>query len=116
MYGRRFIVIIDHKTLKSIFNRSKISCHPSIQKFFLRLQKNDFELQYSPGKEMLVSDTVSRSCLSSSEPEFAEDGLIDHVHFVLLNLPIGETRFKQFQLETKNDPIFQTLIAFTTHE
>ena len=48
-HGRRFIVISDHKPVKSIFNRSIISCPPRIQKFFLRVQKYDFELQYSPG-------------------------------------------------------------------
>ena len=44
LYGRRFITINDHKPSKSIFNRSIISCLPRIQKFFLRLQKYDFEL------------------------------------------------------------------------
>ena len=116
LYGRRFIVINDHKPLKSIFNRSIISCPPRIQKFFLRLQKYDFELQFSPGKDMLVSDTLSRSHLSRSESEFTEDSLIHHVHSVLSNLPISETRLKQFQLETKNDPILQTLITYSTHE
>ena len=116
LYGRRFIVINDHKPLKSIFNRSIISCPPRIQKFFLRLQKHDFELQFSPGKDMLVSDTLSRSHLSRSQPEFTEDSLIHHVHSVLSNLPISETRLKQFQLETKNDPILQTLITYSTHE
>ena len=65
---------------------------------------------------MLVSDTFSRSHLSHSEPKFTEDSLIHHVHFVLLNLPISETRLKQFQLETKNNPILQTLITYTTYE
>ena len=53
--------------------------------------------------------------LSYSEPEFTEDSLIHHVHLVLSNLPISETRLKSFQLETKNDPILQTLITCTTH-
>ena len=44
LYGRRFIVMNDHKQLKSIFNRSIISCPPRIQNFFLHLQKYDFEL------------------------------------------------------------------------
>ena len=65
---------------------------------------------------MLVSDTLIRSHLSRSQPEFTEDSLIHHVHSVLSNLPISETRLKQFQLETKNDPILQTLITYTTHE
>ena len=77
---------------------------------------------------MLVSDTLSRCHLSRFEPEFIEDSLIHRVHFILSNLPIRETRLKQFQLETKKDPILQTqletkidlilqtLIPCTTHE
>ena len=95
---------------------NEISFPTCIQKLFLCLQKYNFELQYSPWKDMLVSDTFSRSHLSHSEPEFTEDSLIHHVHFVLSNLPISETRLKQFQLETKNDPILQTLITYTTYE
>ena len=64
---------------------------------------------------MLVSETLNRSHLSYFEPEFTQDSLIHHAHFVS-NLPISETRLKQFQLETKNDPVtLQTLIAYTTH-
>ena len=64
---------------------------------------------------MLVSETLNRSPLSYFEPEFTQDSLIHHAHFVS-NLPISETRLKQFQLETKNDPVtLQTLIAYATH-
>ena len=65
---------------------------------------------------MLVSDTLSRSHRSHSQPEFTEDSLIHHIHSAILNLPISETHLKQFQLDTKNDPIFQTLATYTTHE
>ena len=112
----QIIVINDHKPLKSIFNRSIISCPLRIQKFFPRLQKYDFEPQYSSRKDMLVSDTLSKSNLSRFETEFTEDSLINYVHFVLSNRPISETRLKLFQLETKNDPILQTLITYATHE
>ena len=65
---------------------------------------------------MLVSDTLRRPHISHYKPELAENGLTHHVNFVLLNLPISETRLKQFQLETKNSPILQTLIIYKTHE
>ena len=39
---------------------------------------------------MLVSDILSRSHLSRSEPEFTEDSLVLHSHFVLLNLLISD--------------------------
>ena len=65
---------------------------------------------------MLVSNTLSKSHLSRSELEFTENSLIYHVHFVISNLPISVTRLKQFRLETRNDPILQTLITYTTNE
>ena len=99
LYGHRFIVINDRKLLKSNFNRSTISCPPCIQKFFLHLQKYDFELQYSPSKSMLDSATFSRSHLLHTQPEFTENSLIHKFHFVLSNLSIGETCLIQFQLE-----------------
>ena len=116
LYGRRFIIINVQKPLKSISIRSIISSPPCIQKFFLCLQKYDFELQYSPAKDMQISDTLSRSHLSCFELEFTEDSLTHHVHFVLSNLLISETHLKQFQLETKTDFILQTLITYATHE
>ena len=65
---------------------------------------------------MLVPNTLSISHLSGSEPEFIKDSLIHHVHFVQSSLLIREARLKQFQLETKSNPILQTLITCTTHE
>ena len=43
-----------HQPLKSIISRYIVTCPPRIQKFSLRLQKYDFELEYAPGKTMLV--------------------------------------------------------------
>ena len=63
LYGCRFIVINDHKPFKSIFIRPIVSCPGRIQKFFLRLQKYDFEPQYSLGKDMLALYTLIRSHL-----------------------------------------------------
>ena len=60
-YGRKFIVINDHQPLKSNFSKSLVTCPPRIQKLFLRLQKYDFELDYTPGKTMLVPDIFSLS-------------------------------------------------------
>ena len=67
---------------------------------------------------MLVSGTLSRYQLSYSEPGFTEHSLI-HIMYILYyrtKLPISETHFKQFQLETKNKPILQIMITYTAHE
>ena len=59
LYGRKFTVINDHQPLKSIFSKSIVSFPSRIQKFFPRLQKSEFDLKYSPGKAMSVSDALS---------------------------------------------------------
>ena len=72
-------------------------------KVFLHFQKDEFDLKYSPGKTMLVSDALSR----------ASTRLIHHVHFVISNLPISNERLEQLKEETRKDPILQTLIKYT---
>ena len=59
LYGHRFTVFNDHQPLKSIFNKSITQWAPRIQRFFMKLQKYDFDLEYSPGKTMIVSLTIS---------------------------------------------------------
>ena len=77
------------------------------------MQKYDFELEYAPGKTMLVSDTLSRSYSSYIKPKFDENTLIRHVHFILSNLPIIQSRLDQLRSETRKDQILQTLICST---
>ena len=62
---------------------------------------------------MLVSDTLSRSYLNDIKPECDENTLIQHVHFILLNIPISQSRLDQFHLEAQKDQILQTLICYT---
>ena len=86
-----------------------------LQKFFCRLQKYGFKLEYAPGKTMLVSDALIWSYLNDIKPEFDDDTLIRHVHFILLNLPISQSRLDQSRLETQKDQILQTLICYTSN-
>ena len=54
LHGRKFTIINDHQPLKSIVSRSIVTCPPRTQKFFLQLQKYDFELEYAPSETILV--------------------------------------------------------------
>ena len=110
LYGCKFTVINNHQLLKSVFSKSILTCPPGIQKFFLSLQKYEFDLKYSPGKTMLVSHALSQAYL---KPEFDENSLIHHMHFVISNLPISNKSLEHFKEETRKDPILQTLIKYT---
>ena len=113
LYGCHFTVINDHQPLKSIFNKSISQCPPRIQRFFMKLQKYDFDLEYAPGKTMVVSDALSRAYLkSNSSPELEESDVIHHVHSVIESLPISTARLTQLQKETASDPVLQQLKQF----
>ena len=115
IYGREFIVQNDHKPLKTIFSRSITSCPPRIQRFFLRLQKYNFLLEYSPGKTMKVADTLSRAYTSDgqSKVEIAEPDMTHYVHSVIHNLPISDSMLQRLQSETASDPTLQKLREYT---
>ena len=59
---------------------------------------------------MLVSDALSRAYMKNSKPEFDENSLIHHVHFVISNLPINKKHLEQFKEKTRKNPILQNLI------
>ena len=72
-------------------------------------------MKYSPGKTMLVLDALSRTNIKSWKPEFDENSLMHHVHFVISNLPISNKPLEQFKKETRKDLISHELHPYFTH-
>ena len=105
LYGREFIIQNDHKPLKTIFSRSITSCPPRIQRFFLRLQKYSFVLEYSPGRTMKVADTLSRAYtpIGENKSEIDEAEMMHYVHSVIQTLPISDAMLQRLQSETARD-------------
>ena len=61
LYGQSFIVESDHKPLSSIHLKHLTSAPPRLQRMLLRLAKYDIDVRYRPGKELVLSDHLSRS-------------------------------------------------------
>ena len=113
LYGHHFTVFNDHQPLKSIFNKSITQCPPTIQRFFMKLQKYDFDLEYSPGKTMVVSDALSRAYLTNQPTELEETDLIHCVQSTFDSLPISESCLIQLQQETASDTTLQRLKEYS---
>ena len=45
---------------------------PRIQHFLLRLQKYDFDLEYTKGQLMKVTDTLSQAALQDKAPKISD--------------------------------------------
>ena len=53
----------DHKPLEQIFRKPLLSAPMRIQNMMLKLQWYDIDLHYRKGKEMHISDALSRAYL-----------------------------------------------------
>ena len=58
--GRPFTVESDQKPLKMIHQKSLASTPPRLQPMLLQLQRYNVTIRYRPGKEMLLTDALSR--------------------------------------------------------
>ena len=71
IYGRDKVLIeTDHKPLESIAKKNLNDVPQRLQRMLLRIQRYNTIIQYKPGKELFITDTLScaaRKC--ASEPE-----------------------------------------------
>ena len=56
-------MLSDHKPLMTILKKPILTCPKRLQRMRLRLQKNDLSVEYKPGPQMFISDTLSRASL-----------------------------------------------------
>ena len=102
LYGRSFKVITDHKPLVMILQKPLVSAPPRLQRMLLKLQGYNFKLEYQPGKELVVADTLSRLPNSTEHETIDLDVRVDHVRF-------QTDRLNSIRESTQNDPILKQL-------
>ena len=101
LYGTRFIVHSDHKPLEMIILKNLGAAPQRLQRMLLRLQPYQMEIKYKPGKEMYISDLLSRQPHPNCE-HIELDQQIAHVQF-------GPQRLAEIIEETAKDQILQKL-------
>ena len=96
---------------KSIIKKPLSQAPTRIQRLLLRLQRYDVDLQYKPGKELVIADALSRAYVSTRNPEDKElDDEIDfHVHSIIASFPISKSKFDEFKAATATDKTLQEL-------
>lgn len=108
IYGQKIICHTDHKPLVTIMQKPLDKVPSRLQRMMLNLLKYDFEIVYVPGKEMYVSDLLSRSAVKQdgTMSQLARD-LDVQVHMFKTNLSISNKKLSEFQAETKKDLALQ---------
>lgn len=108
LYGRTVTIESDHKPLEYILNRPVHLAPPRIQRMMMKMMRYDYKVIYKPGKEMYISDALSRSYLPETTEPLEEEY---DVNEVLLNvhLPMSTDKYKQFQRATAEDQVMVKL-------
>ncbi|GBM41735.1 Retrovirus-related Pol polyprotein from transposon 17.6 [Araneus ventricosus] len=104
VYGTKFKIYSDHKPLIAMSKKPLSAMISRMQRFYLQLQSYDYDIFYKSGKEMFVSDTLSRAPVLKNHAE--EDSL---VLSVLDSLPISDIKLQEISDANKSDPIVQEL-------
>ncbi|UYV80241.1 K02A2.6-like [Cordylochernes scorpioides] len=108
IWGRKFVLKTDHKTLIYMLNpKNGAVLPPRIQRLSWRLQPHDFEIEFIQGKQN-IADIFSRQPLSNTSDE---KWLEDYVHKVLsiTSEELQALSLKEIKVCTEQDPLFQKL-------
>jgi hypothetical protein len=100
LYGSRFEVFSDHKSLKYLFDQKELNMR---QRRWLEFLKDyDFGLSYHPGKANVVADALSRKTLHMSSLMVKELELIEEFRDLSLVCEVTSTSVKLGMLKLTN--------------
>ena len=109
IYSKPNIIIhTDHKPLIRIIKKPLNDISTRLQKMRLRLQQYDIKLEFIPGKDIKIADTLSRDLQRKKE---LEDLLPEVVNTI--TLAITEDKKNKLKEQTNKDEICTKLIEYT---
>ena len=61
IYGLDIVLETDHKPIVALSNKGLNDMSPRLQRVMMRLQKYNFTVEWIPGKDLVIPDTLSRA-------------------------------------------------------
>ncbi|GFV00906.1 retrovirus-related Pol polyprotein from transposon 412 [Trichonephila clavipes] len=107
-YGRTATVQTDHKPTLGLSKKPYDTISPRLQRMLLRLNKCNIQLEYVPGKNLVIADALSRA--QSSTDNF--DEVLGQEATVRINLltQASPTKWKEIASLTAGDPEMQDVL------
>jgi hypothetical protein len=101
LYGSRFEVFNDHKSLKYLFDQKELNMRQ--QRWLELLKDYDFGLNYHPGKANVVADALSRKTMHMSAMMVKEFELLEQFRDLSLVCELSPQSVKLGMLKIDSD-------------
>ena len=109
-------VFSDHKPLETILSKPIHTSPKRLQRMRLRLQKYSLDVEYKPGPQMYISDTLSRASLPPTETAREDKATIFEIHELMEKFEledhhfVSDHRLARIKEETGQDTTLLALI------
>ena len=117
VYGLSFVLETDHKPLITISKKNLSDMTPRIQRLMMKLQRYDYNMIYTPGKQLLMADALSRATGQTKHPVSSSETEVSvHVDLVLSQIPASDEQLTKIAAETSQDPMLNKVIRCLDNE
>ncbi|KAI5730816.1 hypothetical protein M8J77_000372 [Diaphorina citri] len=102
IYGKKTKIHTDHKPLVTIVKKNIAKISPRMQRMILKLIAYDLEVEYLPGTQMYIADTLSRNFIASSKEENSDCDM--YIHELSPCYPASQEKLQMVLEATLKDP------------
>ena len=108
-----FTALTDHRPLVALINTKDLQETPlRCQRLLMRLMRYNVTTEYTPGKDMVVADALSRSPLNRESGNDLQQDVQDHVNEITSSWPATDSKLSQIRKET----VEYMLVGWPTHK
>ena len=114
IYEKVTLVTTDHQALVPIAQKPLCTAPKRLQRMLLRLQRFSRRIEYVPGSELYIADTLSRATQNHCEVIHLDEELMEELDSVrtVSELLIKDKRLEVLADATSKDDILQEVISF----
>ena len=88
LYGQKVTVESDHRALEILFKEPLYLVPPRIAKKILKVQKYDLHIMFKQGKELFISNTLSRMPLKTA---IEDENIREYSVLSIGNIPVSQS-------------------------
>ncbi|XP_054276767.1 uncharacterized protein K02A2.6-like [Macrosteles quadrilineatus] len=103
--GLHLHIETDHKPLLSIFKIKDLdNITPRLQRIRLRLMRYTYDITYTPGKQLILADALSRDTENSEEEWELTEEILAYIQNIDTTLPsVSDEKLREINQETMKD-------------